>query len=217
MGVIADFTVDDESLLLRDTLSDVPAMQLEIVQDTASRDGLPIFYFWASGGEFDAFEAALADDESVAAYEVLERLDERRMYRVKCSRNSFYDAYRESAATMNDLAADEAGWHLRMRFPDRESLREYRANYEREDVTFTVHRLYADTGGPGDAFGLTPKQREALTLAYRRGYFARPREVTLEELADELDVSPQAVSARLQRALETLVGETVGSNDQGAK
>ncbi|WP_135822451.1 helix-turn-helix domain-containing protein [Halostella litorea] len=215
MGVIVEFTVDDESLLLRDTLSEVPSMRLEIVQDTASRDGLPIFYFWATGGEYGAFEAALADDESVADYELLERLDDRRLYRVKCSRNSFYDAYREAAATMDDLAADGDGWHLRMRFPDRESLREYRSMYEEAGVQITVHRLFADSGGPGDAFGLTEKQREVLTLAHRRGYFARPREVTLEELAAELDVSPQAVSATIGRALETLVGATVASEPGG--
>jgi len=212
MGVIAEFTVNDESLLLRDSLAAVPSMQLEIVQDTAGRDGLPIFYFWASGGEFDAFEAALAEDESVANYEVLERLAGKRMYRVKCSRNSFYDAYRESAATMDDISADGDGWHLRMRFPDRDSLREYRSTYEEANVQFTVHRLFTDRGGPSDAFGLTDKQRDALALAHRRGYFSRPREVTLEELADDLDISPQAVSARIQRALETLVGSTIGSD-----
>jgi predicted DNA binding protein len=212
MGVIAEFTVDDESLLLQDSLAAVPSMQLEIVQDTAGLDGLPIFYFWASGGEFEAFEAALTEDESVAEYEMLERLEERRMYRVKCSRNSFYGAYRETAATIDDLSADGDGWYLRMRFPDRDSLREYRSTYEEADVQFTVHRLFADRGGPSDAFGLTDKQRDALALAYRRGYFSRPREVTLEELAGDLDVSPQAVSARIQRALETLVGSTIGSD-----
>ena len=212
MGVIAEFTVDDESLLLRDTLAAVPSVRLRIVQDTASREGLPIFYFWASGGEFDAFEAALGDDKSVGDYEALERLDDRRMYRVRCSRSSFYDAYRDSAATMDGLEADGDGWHLRMRFPDRDALREYLASYEEAGITFTVHRLFTDTAGPGDAYGLTEKQREALSLAHRRGYFSRPREVTLEEIALELDVSPQAVSARIQRALETLVGATVSSN-----
>ncbi|WP_121821638.1 helix-turn-helix domain-containing protein [Halostella salina] len=214
MGVIAEFTVDDGSLLLMESLKAVPDMSLEVVQDTASREGLPIFYFWATGGDVEAYESALDDDDSVADYEVLERLDDRRMYRVKCSRNSFYDAYRESSATMTELTADGSGWHLRMRFPDRESLRRYRANYEAENVPVTVHRLYTDTGGPGDAWGLTDKQREVLRLAHERGYFSQPRDVTLEELAGELDVSPQAVSARIQRALDALVGATVASNDR---
>ena len=50
-------------------------------------------------------------------------------------------------------------------------------------------------------FGLlTDKQQEALLLAVRRGYYAQPLEVTLSELAAELNVGKSAVSHRLQAA-----------------
>ncbi|MUV89266.1 hypothetical protein GJ629_04600 [Halapricum sp. CBA1109] len=44
-----------------------------------------------------------------------------------------------------------------------------------------------------------------LQLAVRRGYFTIPREVTLSELAAELDLSSQAASERLRRGIRTLV------------
>lgn len=47
---------------------------------------------------------------------------------------------------------------------------------------------------------LTERQLEILKLAYRSGYFERPRDRTAEELADELDVSHPTVSRHLREA-----------------
>jgi hypothetical protein len=50
-------------------------------------------------------------------------------------------------------------------------------------------------------FGLlTEKQQEALMLAVERGYYAQPRQATLEELAEELGIGKSAVSHRLKSA-----------------
>jgi hypothetical protein len=50
-------------------------------------------------------------------------------------------------------------------------------------------------------FGLlTEKQQRALMLAVERGYYAQPREATLDELAEELGIGKSAVSHRLKAA-----------------
>jgi predicted DNA binding protein len=51
----------------------------------------------------------------------------------------------------------------------------------------------------GYRFGLSQEQREALVLALRRGYFETPSEVGLDELAEELDITRQALSNRIRR------------------
>ena len=56
-----------------------------------------------------------------------------------------------------------------------------------------------------DVTAITPKQWEALALAFDRGYYRRPREVPLAVLAEELEVSKSAVSQRLGAAEATLV------------
>jgi predicted DNA binding protein len=56
---------------------------------------------------------------------------------------------------------------------------------------------------------LTPPQEELVVAAYENGYFAQPREASLRELAESLDISPSAASGRLRRAIESLVAETV--------
>ena len=46
-------------------------------------------------------------------------------------------------------------------------------------------------------FDLTDKQREAATRAVAAGYYETPRQATVGELADELDISKSAMSQRL--------------------
>ena len=62
-----------------------------------------------------------------------------------------------------------------------------------------------DTAIEVDVSSVTPKQWEALELAFERGYYHRPREVELAELADELSISKSAVSQRLRAAETKLV------------
>lgn len=51
---------------------------------------------------------------------------------------------------------------------------------------------------------IRPEQQEVLTAAVSRGYFETPREVTLDELATELDLPRSTVSYRLRRATAEL-------------
>jgi predicted DNA binding protein len=57
---------------------------------------------------------------------------------------------------------------------------------------------------------MTDKQLEALELAYERGYFERPRQVTQEALANELDISKQALSRRLSRVEKVVFDQLIG-------
>nr|WP_256487766.1 MULTISPECIES: helix-turn-helix domain-containing protein [unclassified Haladaptatus] len=56
---------------------------------------------------------------------------------------------------------------------------------------------------------MTDEQREALATAFASGYFRVPRETSLSELAETLDISPQAASGRLRRGLERMLGATL--------
>lgn len=56
---------------------------------------------------------------------------------------------------------------------------------------------------------LTPTQRETLETAYEHGYFDDPRNATVAELANQLEVSASAVSGRLRRGTKALLEDTV--------
>lgn len=56
-----------------------------------------------------------------------------------------------------------------------------------------------------DVRDVTPKQWEALEVAFEQGYFDCPRETDLETLAAKLSISKSAVSQRLRAAESTLL------------
>ncbi len=60
-----------------------------------------------------------------------------------------------------------------------------------------------------DVDEITPKQWEALALAFEEGYYDRPRDADLESLAAELEISKSAVSQRLRAAEATLIESIV--------
>lgn len=64
-------------------------------------------------------------------------------------------------------------------------------------------------------YGLTVKHRAILMTAIEAGFFSIPRETTLVELADALDISDQAVSDHLRRAQWNLLQTTVLSTPDG--
>lgn len=71
-------------------------------------------------------------------------------------------------------------------------------------------RLSADSSATVDLSVLTDKQRQTVELALREGYYERPREADLTELAEQLDLSKSAVSQRLRTAERKLIKSTLG-------
>lgn len=74
-----------------------------------------------------------------------------------------------------------------------------------------VLSIHERVSGVGALAGLSDKQREALALAVREGYYERPRRTDLDKLAKAAGVSRPSFSERLQRAeakvMRGLLGE----------
>ena len=106
-----------------------------------------------------------------------------------------------------------AEWTFELRADEREAVSAFQQYCQEHDIPVELTALHAlsemQTGAPHD---LTEPQREALVLAYERGYYHSPRAVTLEELADDLGITGQSLGSRLRRGTHRLVGSTlVGS------
>lgn len=56
---------------------------------------------------------------------------------------------------------------------------------------------------------MTEDQQEALEVAYHAGYFAIPREQTQTEITEQLNISRNALSARLRRGHRNLLANTL--------
>lgn len=216
MSLIAEFSLQSSDLMLATTLDAAPGMTVEIEQQMATRSDAPVVLFWAFGGDFDRLEDGLERDGTVRCSTVIEELGEKSLYRARLESDelvAIYPYYQRLGAAPLAATGTHEGWQRRVRFPDRESVIEMRQFCADSDVEFRLHRLYT----PGDAeledeFGLSPEQREALTVAQRAGYFDVPRAVSLDELGEQLDISGQSASERLRRGVSKLVTNTLLSD-----
>jgi predicted DNA binding protein len=82
--------------------------------------------------------------------------------------------------------------------------------FDLQQVTDESAWLSAYSGRPA----LPYTHYEAMAAAVERGYYETPREITVEELAEELDVPRSTLSYRLRRAEAALVRSFVGGSEQ---
>jgi predicted DNA binding protein len=214
--MIVEFEIDSD--VLSHALQQVPGMSVVVDQLDAS-DTVPLRnLFWASGGEFEAFETALAADPTISTYERLTETDGGRLYRVQYSDEvPEVEAYRASVeldGVVLHAENDGSGWLVRMRFPDREAIAAFCERCWTAGFDLRIRAVYDQREGtPEKWFGLTDAQHETLLTALRSGYFSIPRGASLEDVADELGVSSQAASERLRRGMKTLVRGTLADAD----
>ncbi|SFB83736.1 Predicted DNA binding protein, contains HTH domain [Halobiforma haloterrestris] len=75
-----------------------------------------------------------------------------------------------------------------------------------EGIDTTVERVGEYRGGSPGLERLTERQREALRTARNLGYFAVPREASIEAVADELGCAPGTASEHLRKAQDRVMG-----------
>jgi hypothetical protein len=218
MSLIAEYTLKTPFIL--GALEPTPEMTVQI--ETMHTDSVrpSKLMLWAWGDDFRTFERSMDTDSTIREYNCLTEFQDRRLYRITPSEEG-EEVFTYSVMTEQDIVSlheigDYEGFTIRARFPGRDALRAYRDFCREKDLTFQLQNLYPEEqyvaeGEIHDLYGLTTPQREVLQTSLERGYFAIPRQTTLDEIADELDVSVQAVSTRLRRALQTLLQNTIAN------
>ncbi|MFC4552008.1 MULTISPECIES: bacterio-opsin activator domain-containing protein [Halorussus] len=209
MSLIAEFSVPADSFALAESLAATPNIRVEVERlATHSREWVMPFV-WASGDDVDAFGDALADDPSVAEAEVLDELDGSSLFVVRWAESveRRVDEMINRHAIVRQAIASDGEWFLKLRFAEDDQLSAFQDHFESE--SFTLHRKYRTAEPKDGEFGLTPAQRETLVLASEMGYFSVPRESTVDDIADRLDISANSVSQRLRRAHDALVRHTL--------
>lgn len=213
MTVLVELVVPATEFVLAETLTAVPSIRIEIKRVVAGTESVTP-YFWAFGEEIAAFERALRDDPSVHELVTLEEQQEQeRFYRVTWNKSvpNLLTAASNAKATILEAVNSEGGeWELKMLFPDRDALTEFHDYCVDHDFYFQIERVYQPENPQERAeYGVTDKQEEALVTAYREGYFDVPRDSTLDELADQVGISRNAMSNRLRRGQRNLLSQTL--------
>ena len=211
MSIIAEFTLPAEAFALQQTFESSPPVRIEIERlATHSRDWVMPF-LWATSDDIEAIEHALRDDPSIEELTVMGSTDRIREFNVIWSDRiqEQIDEIINKQGIMQEAEAVGGTWHLKLKFVDQQALRDFQAYFQERESSFELQRLYQASDPTERAFGLTPEQRDALVVALNSGYFSVPRDTQSQELAEQLDISTNALSQRLRRATGNLAKHTL--------
>jgi predicted DNA binding protein len=213
VSIIVEVTVPADTFALGHALGVAPAVSVsaERMSSHARNEALP--YLWAVDGteQLDTLETAADDDDTVETFDCVDRSEPARLYHVIWS-----DAVSDRLRSVLDnhgviLEADARAdtWHLKFRFNTHDDVQTFRDTFIGSRTGVTVERLFSPETPRQGEYNLTARQQRAVLAAFKQGYFNAPRDVELRDLADEFDISTNAMSERLRRAVSTLVSNTI--------
>jgi len=215
MAIEASFAIDQSDFPLSAIFDELPDATVELDRVVPTDDAV-IPYFWIHAEEIDGFETDLADDAGVRSVAIIDEVEDQIFLRIEwdLSNESILTAMVDTPVTLISGIGDESRWTFEVRSADQKGVSEFQAYCRERDIPIELTELHALSSLRSDReYDLTEGQQRALVLAYTRGYFDSPREATQRDIADELGISHQAVSSRLQRGIRRLVASTLVTND----
>lgn len=215
MSVIAEFSIPAEEFALAETLERRPELTIRIDRVVAHNTTQVVPFVRVTQGEFEGLTEILEDDPSVKKVELFGETDEECFYRLVWDDTAQVVGYMVNGhdATVQEATASDGEWHLRVLFPERTGLSATSEYADESEFTLNVNRIYGVDGFEKARYDLTEQQHDTLTQAIEQGYYEIPRETNAQELADDLDISHQALSERMRRATKSLVTSALAVND----
>ena len=213
MATEATFTVSSAQFPLGTVFTRLPDVTVTLERIIPAQD-VVIPYFWVRGTEVDDIESAFTEHPGVNEIRFVDAVDDEYLLRVEWALE--YDdvltVLAETEVPLIEATGTDQQWTFEIRGDDRSDIADFQRRCRELDIPTTLTKLHALTPvETGTEAALTDTQREALILAYERGYFESPREVTLEALGEELDISQQAVGSRLQGGINQILGSTLSA------
>lgn len=216
MVISTQVYAEHPDLALAHTIRSLSDVEIGVVSDAGTDPDHDAHFFWIEAADFDEVEATLDNDHTVATYSAISENQNRRTYRIEYS-----DQAKLITPTITDIGgltleskSHSNGWVLDLQMHGHDGLYALDEYATEEGIHFDILELH-HVEAPDNRldFGLTESQREALLAAFVHGYYDDPREMTLEELAKLLDISPTAASGRLRRGSARLIEEVLIDDD----
>ncbi|WP_121743548.1 helix-turn-helix domain-containing protein [Natronorubrum halophilum] len=216
MSLISDISIDHPDLALAPTIREYPDARIEVVSHSTTDPETGRFFFVVSGVD-ETFDRALEQDHTVAWWTLVDESGSNRIYQLRHTERTKLISTKtiELNGILLECVSNSRGWDVRLHLPDRNALADLCAYCEREGYAFELHRMFRqDEWTRGVAAELTDEQYDAIMAAYEEGYFEEPREISLEDLAARLDISPTAAGGRIRRGTEQLIRATLAREHQ---
>lgn len=220
MATLATFSLPAEEYPLGALFEDDPETVIELDRIVPTDQGL-VPYFWVqSAVETGDIRRTLEANPAIERVEIVDSVAGRSLVRVewRTDASGLLDAIAECDVALLSGVCRSSGCSFEIRADRHEILARFQRRCLDDGLTVTLRNLQSVSEVTvGTEFNLTRSQREALVLAYERGYFRSPREVTLADLGSELGITGQSVGSRIRRGVHRLVGNTVAAVDSGAE
>lgn len=215
MTITTEFVLRSPSLPLVSITKALPFTEIQSTHALCLQPDVQVFSVQLDRDEGISEDDLLALDEVVEA-DLVGKTDDTAVYKLTVElADSVSQAFApdfEGAELKPTIVTDE-GWHETKVFKDYENFNAFRQSCEDHGISLELISISPESASTDSTSqdGLTERQREALTLAISRGYYESPRQVTAEELAEELDISQPSLSSLLRRGERELLTSTLGT------
>lgn len=209
MTAVAEFTLRPGEFPLGTLFTHLPEVTVQLEPLVAHADGTAP-YFWVRGAGPDAVTSPLAEHPGLGDVRRVDSVGDDHLMRCRwvADHDGLLAALGDADVVLCSAVGTSDEWTFEVRGESRDAVGAFRQSCHDRDVP-VVLRALRGIESPDAGDGLTDKQREALVVAYDRGYFASPREATLADVAREFDISQQALASRLRRGTRRLVEQVL--------
>ncbi|WP_336338578.1 helix-turn-helix domain-containing protein [Haloarcula brevis] len=212
MSITTKIQIEHERLALVPTLQNLEDVTIRVITQGNTDPGSTVFPFLIEYHDRERLEKMLATDPTVQSYELVDWTDQTGIYYIEHTPETklISSVVTDVNGFLVHTETKGNGWLVRLLLPDREALNTIWEYANENDISLDIIEIYGNTDSGGESsYGLTDEQRTALTTAYENGYFGEPRDISLNEVADEIGLSSTAMSGRLRRGMRNLIAATI--------
>lgn len=210
MATVMEFTMPADEFPLGSVFETLPDVTVEL-ERLLPNETVIIPYFWVRGARAEDIENVFQAHAGLVGLDLIDRVDDE--YLMRAEWDSEYAGILSALARANVAVLSGVGtrdgWVFEVRGETREAVSQFRTNCQENDIPTDITAVHALLPVRDEGYDLTEAQREALVLAYEKGYFNSPQETSLDAVADELGITQQALSSRLRRGHRRLISKTV--------
>jgi len=211
MATVVRGRVPTEELALSYTHESCPGLTIECERIVKSGQNTVMPLLWIRNGDREEIDATLEEDGTVEDASCISAFDNEFLYKMEWIEHVHLLVYMltNGEASILDAYGSADRWKFRVLYPDRAHLGETHEFAAEHGLTLEIDSVRGMEGEPAGRYGLTDGQYKALVRATNRGYYEVPRGTTLEDLADDLNISHQALSEHLRRGTGALIEDTL--------
>jgi len=209
MATIMEFTMPADAFPLGSVFEALPGVVVEL-ERIVPNESVVLPYFWirsAAPEEVTQWFESLNEGVTV---ELVDHVEDESLVRAEWDGElDVLDALASSNVVPLAGVGRQGGWSFEVRGEDHDAVSEFQTRCDAWDIPISITAVHALQPVQGNNHELTQTQREALGLAYERGYFDSPRQTSLDEIATELGITQQSLSSRLRRGHRRLIAENL--------